>query len=262
MVVDVHIHLYEEEGYLERLLKECSRIGIDKLCLSTSGPLYGQVENEKIKEAFSRFPDRIFGFAYLKLGEDGPQVVKKLKTEGFRGLKIINPPLNYDDKSFYPVYAEAERQKMPILFHTGIVQRTPRDREYDVSSSRMRPVFLDTIARAFPSLTIIGTHLGTPWLEEASMVMRVNPNVYFDLTGSPYGGWRSRIGPQDLKRLLYWEGAFEKVLFGTDVRVEYLERALKIYEELLQGVNLPPEVLEGIYGRTILRLLGEESLPF
>lgn len=48
----------------------------------------------------------------------------------------------------------------------------------------MRPIYLDTIARAFPDLKIIGAHLGNPWYQEAAEVARWNPNVFFDLTGS------------------------------------------------------------------------------
>lgn len=256
MIIDIHIHYCEEEGYLERLLKECDRVKIDKICLSTAGAFYGHVENLKIKDAFKKYPDRVIGFGYVALGKDEPSMVDRLQADGFRGLKVINPSANYDDKKFYPIYFKAEKYNMPILFHTGVVARTENDHQANISSARMRPVYLDTIARAFPKLTLIGAHLGVPWHAEACTIARMNPNIYFDLTGSPYGGWREVITSNDLKRLFFWKGAFEKVLFGTDVKIEHLERAVKIYQEMLGPLNLSQDVLDKIYGKTLVKILG------
>lgn len=256
MIIDVHIHYYNENGYLEKLLRECDRLKIDRICLSTSGLHYGQVGNSRIRDAFKRYPDRITGFGYIGLGRDGPDVVERLYLDGFRGIKVINPSANYDSREFYPIYACAEKYNMPILFHTGIVMRTENDYQSDISSARMRPIYLDTIARAFPKLILIGAHLGVPWHTEACAVARINPNIYFDLTGSPFGGWRTVITPDDLKRLFYWKGAFEKIVFGTDVRVEYLEKALGVYHRLLDPINLPKNILDKIYGDTLRNILG------
>jgi len=43
---------------------------------------------------------------------------------------------------------------------------------------------LDLIARHWPTLTVIGAHLGNPDYAEAGEVARWNFNLYFDLTGS------------------------------------------------------------------------------
>ncbi len=255
MVIDVHIHYVDEKDYLERLLEACSAVGIDKLCLSSSGPHYLHVGNNKIKEAFLKYPDRVLGFGFVDLGKDKPELVKELAEDGFKGLKIIKPAADYDDQQFYPVYEKAQAYGLPILFHTGIVQRMPNDHEADVSSNRMRPIYLDTIARAFPELTIIGAHLGTPWLQEAAMTARTNPNVYFDITGSPYGGWRSVMTAEDYKKLFYWENAFEKIVFGTDVKIEDLPRAKEVYHQVMDSLDLPKETRSKILGRTMANIL-------
>lgn len=256
MIIDVHAHFWDEEGYLEKFIAECKRLRIDKVCLSACGPLYNQVDNNRVKEACLKHPDLIIGFGHVRLGNDRANIVDELYEQGFRGLKVINPSRNYDDKEFYPIYEQAQVHNMPILFHTGLVVRTGRDKDHDISSARMRPIYLDTVARAFPKLNLIGAHLGVPWHDEACAVARLNPNVYFDLTGSPHGGWRSITTPDDFKKLFYWEGAFEKILFGTDVRIEHLERAFKIYEEMLNPLNLPKDTLCKIYGGTAAQILG------
>jgi hypothetical protein len=45
-------------------------------------------------------------------------------------------------------------------------------------------MYLDTLAREFPDLTLVGAHLGNPWYDEAAEAARWNPNLYFDMTGS------------------------------------------------------------------------------
>ena len=40
--------------------------------------------------------------------------------------------------------------------------------------------------------------------------------TYVDLTGGRLG-WRNRFSAADFHRLFYWEGAFGKIVFGTDV---------------------------------------------
>jgi len=255
MVIDAHIHYFDEEGYLERLLEACSKVGIDKLCLSSGGPHYLQVDNKKLKHAFLKYPDRIFGFGFIDLGKDKPELVDELSGQGFKGLKVIKPTADYDDKQFYPIYERAQVHRMPILFHTGIVLRCPNDHQVDVSSARMKPIYLDTIARTFPDLILIAAHLGTPWLAEAAMVTRVNPNVYVDLTGSPRGGWRSVMTADDYKKLFYWEGAFEKIVFGTDVRVKDLPRAVEIYHQIMDSLALPQVIHNKIFGQTMADIL-------
>ena len=52
------------------------------------------------------------------------------------------------------------------------VARKKNERSQNASSARMRPIYLNTIARAFPDLKIIGAHLGNPWYQEAAEVAR------------------------------------------------------------------------------------------
>jgi predicted TIM-barrel fold metal-dependent hydrolase len=103
----------------------------------------------------------------------------------------------------------AEELRMPILFHLGVIgggvdysithpRRDPqaaaalrRQREMrlrpprDVSSIRMRPFHLDTIANSFPELRIIGAHMGgTGNYDEASSVVRWRHHVFLDMSGA------------------------------------------------------------------------------
>jgi len=178
MIIDAHAHYIDEEGYLDRLVTEERRLDIEKICLSGIGPLFNCKSNEDVRKAMEEYPDVIISFGFVRPGVDPPELVDKLYSEGFRGVKITCPRKNYDDKEYYPIYAACERYGMPILFHTGIVTLQRVVPEEDVSSARMRPVYLDTIAKAFPRLNMICAHMGMPWYAEACEVARLNPNVY------------------------------------------------------------------------------------
>ena len=253
MIVDLHCHLLKEEGYLENLVREAQRLEISKVCLNGLGSLYDELGNEEVKQAFLKYPDLIVGFGHLRLGKDSVEKVGEVYRAGFRGLKVINPSKNYDDKEFYPYYAQAEKHKMPILFHTGIVKRTGKDRFYDISSDRMHPIYLDTIARAFPELTLIGTHFGGPWFREATDVLRLNPNVYFDITGS-ISGW-IRKTPDFFRNYFWWEGAWGKVVFGSDVHFSQIHKVIVSYRQVLEAVGVDRDTQSKIFGETAMRIL-------
>ncbi len=263
MRIDAHVHISPEEGFVERLIEEERRLGFDRICLNGSLWFDWEDGNPRVAQAIEDHPEVIVGFAHFPLGELGPEEVREFHRQGFRGLKFIRPPARYDDHAFYPVYGEAEELGLVCLFHTGIVARTPQDGVRDVNNERHRPICLDTIARAFPALAIVGAHLGNPWFEEAGMACRWNPNLYFDLSGSSL----KMRPPEFFQSILWWtetsqyrdpEGrhAWEKVVYGSDVPVEYLEDVVNDYERTMSALGLPAAVQAKVFGDTMARLLG------
>jgi predicted TIM-barrel fold metal-dependent hydrolase len=207
-------------------------------------------------KAAEAHPDRIIPFGYVRLGTDGPDFVQALFRRGFKGLKIHTPPANYDDESFYPTYAKAEELGMPILFHTGIMSaRTKNDRKFDVNSSRMRPIYLDGVARACPKLNIIAAHLGCPWHDEACAVMQVNPNVYVDLTIGKGGGFAEYDGPY-FRRMLHWKNAWRKVVFGGSFFGHCGWILENRYRKVLDFLGIDQETKDCVLGKTVARMIG------
>lgn len=254
MIIDAHAHYYDEPDYLEKLIEEYQRLGIDKVCLSGLGPLFNQKGNDDVRLAFNKYPDRVIGFGYLRLGVDDKGKVKEFKERGFSGLKCTCPKHNYDDERFFEIYEQAEEYRMPILFHTGIITIKRKGRFRDISSKRMKPICLERIALAFPSLNIIGAHLGIPWFSEAATLTRIVSNIYFDITGAPTG-WRLQKDISFFKELLYWENAFSKIVFGTDVHIKDVEDALLRDKKLFEDLGVGKEDKEKIFGGTIKKLL-------
>jgi len=266
MRIDAHVHYSTEDGYADRLVEEEHRLGFDKVCLNGALWLDFKDGNTRVGEAMAKHPDTIVGFGFIPLGEEGPEAVRDLHQRGFLGLKMIRPPAPYDDKSFYPVYEAAEELGLVCLFHLGIVARTPLDKQYDVNNARHRPVYLDTIARAFPRLKIVGAHFGNPWYEEAAMICRWNPNLYFDLSGSSL----KAKPPQFFDALLWWtetsqyrdpEGrhAWAKIVFGSDVDVPLIEDVMNDFQRTMDAIGLRPDLQAQVFGGTMASLLGLDA---
>lgn len=255
MVIDMHHHLGETPEDWDRLAAECRRLGIDRVVV------FGNDANTAA--ALERHPDLVIGFGFFALGSDRPEKIGEYRRRGFRGVKFIKPAAAYDDRSFYPVYRAMSEAGLLGLFHLGIVARRPDDHLRDVDNSRHRPIYLDTIARAFPELTVIGAHLGNPWYEEAAMAARWNPNLYFDLSGSTL----HCKSPRFLGDLLWWtpnsryrepngRHAWEKIVFGSDVPVPEIGAVMADYRRVMAELELPGALQGAVFGGTMARLLG------
>jgi Amidohydrolase len=83
-----------------------------------------------------------------------------------------------------------------------IILRRKFDEPEDVASDRMRPVYLEEIARRFPKIIVLGTHCGNPEYEWAAEIARWNPNVFFDLSGSTLTKMQAPLG--DFQRIFWW----------------------------------------------------------
>lgn len=257
MVIDFHSHYPDEPDFAERLVEVLPEAGIDRICLCSAGAQFGHAPNEVILAAARKYPDRILAFALVELGIDPPDVVERYAAEGYAGFKTTNPTAPYDSEEFFPVYERMERTGLPLLAHTGILMRIQPQAGRRTNSNWMRPICLDSAARSFPGLNFVAAHLGVPWHEEASMLARMHPNFYVDLTGAWWGGWRANKTPEFYRYHFFWEGAWDKVLFGTDIlKLDELIPSKQYHDRLIESLNLPPETVDRIYGGTAARLLG------
>jgi uncharacterized protein len=257
LVIDIHAHYPRAEpDFPERLIELLPQAGIDKICLFSAGEVFGHASNDTILAAARRYPEQIIAFAFVELGEHTPGDVERFAGEGYRGFKITNPRSAYDDEAYFPLYERMERSGMPLLAHTGILARGNPPQGMRVNSNWMRPICLDPVLRAFPALNIIGAHLGVCWNDEASTMARMHPNYYVDLTGAWWGGWRANKPPEFFRQHFFWENAWDKVLFGTDIlALKELIPSKKYHDDLMQRIGLPAETLQKIYGGTAARLL-------
>ncbi len=264
MIVDTHIHLLNKAGYLEELMQTVADLNIAKIVLFSVQPGTRWATNDEIMESHLKYPDKIIPFYTFQLGVEHPSVVERVHADGFRGLKLINPTLNYNDESFFPVWERCEDLGLITTFHTGIIARYPEQVHYDLDSSRMKVIYLDRVARRFQKMTMFVAHLGNPDHDEACMMCRWHSNMYFDLSGSTLK-YRS---PQFLAERLWWggqtirytdefgRGPWEKIIFGTDVSAPEIAETMEDYFRLFDTLGLSQGIRDMIMGNTAAKLLG------
>ena len=186
MLIDAHAHLQPKHEKLDEVVSSGIFEQIWLMDLSGAEITYTPFASEdEVLEVSRRYEGFFIPFGYLDL-EKSAETVDRQKEKGFVGLKPYKPLKPYNDPSYFPIYERAQALGMPIMFHTGLVAYGKPGQQGEQLShgpGNMRPSMLDSIAEAFPRLTIIGGHLGYPWLEETAAHLYYYPNIYHDLSG-------------------------------------------------------------------------------
>ncbi len=198
--------------------------GIDRFLVCSVATKVEQVRsiNEFIAQKCRKYPQFLGFGAWHQDIEDIEGEMDEIERLGLRGIKV-HPDFQrfqIDDPRMLPVYEEASRRGLPVLFHTG-------DSRMDFSSPRR----LMAVLNKLPDFTCIAAHLGgyTEW-DTARRELR-GTNVYIDTSSSLFA-----VSPEKARESIYHFGV-EHTLFGTDFPMwkpdEELERffALGLSEE-------------------------------
>jgi len=135
------------------------------------------------------------------------------------------------DRVFSRLYAYAEEEGLPVMFHTGDTV-TSRG-----SLAHSHPLTLDALANARPGLKIVACHFGNPWIEDVAELIYKHENVYADVSGLAVGGssYSDRYAEWLVDKLngaIYFAGGPDKVIFGTDYPVTSHSAALGLVSSL------------------------------
>jgi len=267
-IIDGHIHYTADSAFRERLLAKM--VSVDGMAFLLVPP----ADMDTAVPFIHAHPDRFVGLANIDMDSAHAfEQIDAAHAAGFRGLgELEYVAHDFDDPTYWPIYERAEKYKMILLFHTGIVNRTQPDVPTNVSAYRMRAMTLDLIARKFPKLTIVGAHLGNPDYAWAAEIARWNPNLYFDLSGSSLTKKQNDLS--FFKSIFWWSGvvsphtpkpshnAFEKLVFGSDVfggELEEFDRELKLYHDMLDTCGVPPAAQQNIFSGTLWSILHREQ---
>jgi uncharacterized protein len=267
-LIDAHFHFDGEPGTLEKLLDKLN--AADGLAFLLTTPRGFPRASQFIHD----HPDRFIGFGDVKL--DDPKVLEQIDhfhAAGFRGLGEITSTLKpYDDRTYWPIYDRAAKYHMILLFHTGIVNRQHPEEPADISFERSRVTRLDLIARHWPTLTIIGAHLGNPDYADAGEIGRWNPNLYFDLSGTTL--IKKKDDYRFFRSIFWWSGvasphtpaggpdAFEKIVFASDVfggELQEFDDELARYHAMLDACQVPQKAQAMIFAGTLWRILQSQT---
>jgi len=265
-IIDSHIHCGSTEKWVEDMVRIYRSYNAMACVLTWIEDL------DLMVDAIKSYPDVFIGYGRVNI--DDPKAVREIesfKKAGFVGMKFHSPQKNFDDISYFQVYRLCEEYGMYLLFHTGISSRGIQDTPAWTSSSRMRPMYLDTLCRAFPRVKIQGAHLGNPWYEEAAEAARWNPNLFFDVTGSTLFKfiklnrldkmndilwWSSEEGENNPHTLKGGPSAWEHIVFGTDENPEGLTGNIERFSMMLEANNVPQESRKKMWGLTMAENLG------
>jgi predicted TIM-barrel fold metal-dependent hydrolase len=212
---------------IERSLLIAVRAGDLRVKLSFELPY------ERVAKVCAKHPDRFSGLA----GVDPTRGIAQLKDLdyavdelGFVGAHYYPhwfglPP---DHARTYPVYARCEELGIPIMMQIGHNLVYSKERRLP---SVGRPITLDQVAIDFPTLKLLGIHIGVPWTDEAISMAWKHDNVY--LAGDAYA---PKHWPKPFVHYANTYGS-HKVLFGTDWPVIDPERAV----DEVKALDLRPE---------------------
>jgi predicted TIM-barrel fold metal-dependent hydrolase len=264
IAIDVHVHLSDEAAItargeqsqqMARYFKQDRRqVSIDEMAdqyrarkmmaviMNTSDETVTglkPVPNDHIAGAVRKHPDVFLGFGIIDpwQGKVALREIRRCREElGLHGIGEFNPARQHffpNDTRFYPLWEEAQKLGMPLLFHSGMAGAgagTPGG--MGVKLKYGQPIYLDDIAADFPELNIICAHPSWPWQDEALAMARHKSNVHIDLSG-----WAPKYFPpqlvQHVNSLLQ-----DKVLFGSDWPVITVERWMEEFQQL----GIKPEV--------------------
>jgi predicted TIM-barrel fold metal-dependent hydrolase len=146
----------------------------------------------------------------------------------FPGYEFFYP----NQKECEPIYEMAERNNIPVMFHTG---------DTWIEGSRVKyshPLHIDDVAVSFPNMKFILCHLGNPWITDASEVLYKNKNVYADLSGFFLGNESniskeySKMMNKKIMECFYYCGSVDKIMFGTDYPLASHEFYIKFVNKL------------------------------
>jgi len=265
-MIDSHIHCGSTEKWVEDMVR------IYRPYNAMACVLTWIEDMDLMVEAIKTYPDVFIGYGRVDL--DNPNAIReieKFKKAGFVGMKFHSPQKNFDDQTYFQAYRLCEEYKLYLLFHTGISSRRASDEPAWTSSSRMRPMYLDTLCRAFPRIKIQGAHLGNPWYDEAAEAARWNANLFFDVTGSTLFKFIKLGRLERMSEILWWSaeegdnnphtlkggpGAWEHIVFGTDESPEGLPGNIERFSMMLDANDVPAESRKKMWGLTMAENLG------
>ncbi|MCF0105023.1 MAG: amidohydrolase family protein [Eggerthellaceae bacterium] len=172
--------------------------------------------------------------------EDKAEELDRALKMGLRGLKMHhdNQLVNADDERFFDIYAEAERQGVPVTLHTG-----------DYRYTYTHPMRILHIKEKFPKLRINAAHMGGWSLPFLGSELLSGKNIYVDTSSSQYF-----IGVEGMRFLIDKFGV-DHVMFGSDFPMSSPSAEL----EFLLHLGLKDSQIEKICYKNIQEFLGNPS---
>jgi hypothetical protein len=194
------------------------------------------IPNEFVAEYIAEYPGRAVGFACVDPHDaDAPAEFERAIVKlGLRGLKLSPVYAGFDPWSpeAWRLYEIADALKVPLLWHQSAAYAQQSMLEYG------SPIFVDKIARAFPTLRMILAHVGQPWIAETVVLLRKHKQIFTDLSARYYRKWQC----YNALMLAIDYGVTGQMLFGSDFPIQTPSAALDSFRAINdwgEGVSMP-----------------------
>ncbi len=263
-IIDVHEHIQNLEKASE-LKNVMERVGVDKtvllpspwetLTLNGSKSFTRHEENmDEILKIAETYPDRFIPLCTVSpMDSNALQLFQNCHERGGKGLKLYNGHSYYydifslplDTARMKPVYAYAERNHLPVLYHINIKKFGSE---------------LENILKEFPDLVVNVPHymVSSIEIDEVKRLFDTYPNLYTDISfGSPQffaAGFR-RISRSIDKYREFFDEYPDRILFGTDMVITetdkkdeaFMEATIQCYRDLLEKKRFTCEPVNDYY---------------
>lgn len=220
-----------------------------------SAYLQAEIPNRFVADYVRRNPAKLVGFAGIDPTDPGWRNELRVAHDELQLKGVIVSP---EMQNFHPadtramrLYAECAERGMPV-----VIEQNHRYPEGKIEYSQ--PILLDEVAQEFPTLRIVISRMGHPWIDQTVVLLGKHRNVFANVAGllpQPWLSYSALLAAHEY-------GVLDKLLFGSD----YPHRApaacieaLYSVNQFSHGGNLPPiprEHLRGIVERDTLGLLG------
>lgn len=208
--------------------------------------------NEQVAELCSMSP-RLIGFASVDPCQpDAPEKLADAVTRlGLRGLKLAPAMQRFfpDDRALYPLYEQARKLRIPILFHAGMSWEPGSRLGYG------QPLRFENVAADFPELNIVLAHLAWPWVTEAVALALKYRNVCLDTSALYFDNPRDFLRyamTHVVPRTVFECSLRDQILFGSNYpRVE-----IKNMARAVRSLGFSEECLDLFFRQNAERLLG------
>lgn len=268
--IDVHEHVKNLEQ-AERILKIMDIFQIKKMVLlATPSITFGEKTDkfekydENAEELFrikEKYPDRFLIFVTVdQFDKDAVEKLENYSKRGASGLKLYNGVIDslgpINSSKMYEIYEKCRELNLPVLIHVESLNEIQREE-------------FEQVLDGFPDLKFNCAHFcgAESNLELLSNLLDSHANLMTDM--SPW----SRVGGFAVNDSKKFRDFFikyqDRILFGTDIVLDerwkfdlvikewfrcdsaLLEKqSFSCYKErsrVLEGMNLPREILEKIY---------------